>query len=604
MAVRKLRFASVVGVVAATLPGAGPPSRGGGGDAEEVERAIRGGSATSRTSRAPTARGSTSTRTRHTGTHQPGALALLTAGEPANSADDRRASTTCASPRPSSSGAPTPSRSRRWSSPPPSPSATSCGSPRNVAWLETAQIKPGDRGRTGRARGPTPTRRSQPGDNSNTQYALLGLNAASEAGVPVKPEVWALARHYWEQCQQPRRRLGLHARRRRRPTGQHDLRGDLQPDHHRAEAVPGAGDPPRRRDPATAARGASTSSLQRGIDWLARPLPGRPELRQRPAVEVLLPLRPGARRPARRASASSASTTGTARGPRSWSTTRTSSSGFWQGGVVEDNPVVATSFALLFLAKGRAPVLINKLRHGPGDDWNNDPDDVRNLVGVVSRDWKHLLTWQVVDPDVARVEDLLQAPIVFFNGHEAPEFDAEAQAEPPRLRRAGRLHLRRGLLRPPEFDAGFRELMKEVFPEPEYKLHPLAEDHAVWRAKHLLTPDVHPLWGIEHGCRTVVIYSPEDLSCYWNQVGDTARPTRPSSRPPGRPEHRRLRHRPRDARRQAGRPRGHATSRPSRPSAGALHIAKLRHAGDWNIAPLADPQPDDAAPRPARASTW
>ena len=31
----------------------------------------------------------------------------------------------------------------------------------------------------------------QAGDNSNTQYALLGLNAASEAGVAVKPEVWA-----------------------------------------------------------------------------------------------------------------------------------------------------------------------------------------------------------------------------------------------------------------------------------------------------------------------------------------------------------------------------------------------------------------------------
>ena len=42
--------------------------------------------------------------------------------------------------------------------------------------------------------------------------------------------------------------------------------------------------------------------------------------------------------------------------------------------------MVATSFALLFLAKGRAPVLINKLRHSPDQDWNNDPDDVRNIV--------------------------------------------------------------------------------------------------------------------------------------------------------------------------------------------------------------------------------
>ena len=37
------------------------------------------------------------------------------------------------------------------------------------------------------------------------------------------------------------------------------------------------------------------------------------------------------------------------------------------------------------------------------------------------------------------------------------------------------------------------------------------------RAKYKFSPDEHPLWGIEHGCRTVVIYSPADLSCFWNQ---------------------------------------------------------------------------------------
>ena len=103
--------------------------------------------------------------------------------------------------------------------------------------------------------------------------------------------------------------------------------------------------------------------------------------------------------------------------------------GFWQGALMEHNdpPVLATSFAILFLAKGRAPVLINKLRHFPTSDWNNDPDDVRNLVDHVSRDWKSLLTWQIVDPASASVQDLLQAPILFFNGHRVPEFNAAAR---------------------------------------------------------------------------------------------------------------------------------------------------------------------------------
>src|SRR5262249_48833131 len=69
-----------------------------------------------------------------------------------------------------------------------------------------------------------------------------------------------------------------------------------------------------------------------------------------------------------------------------------------------------------------------------------------------------------------------------------------------------------------EFDRGFKQLMKEIFPEEDLQLRRLSESHPVWRAKHVLSPEVHPLWGIEHGCRTVVIYSPRDLSCYWNQA--------------------------------------------------------------------------------------
>ena len=55
-------------------------------------------------------------------------------------------------------------------------------------------------GRPGPGPGPI-TCRCRPGDNSNTQYALLGLNAASEAGVTIRPEVWMLTRTYFELSQ-------------------------------------------------------------------------------------------------------------------------------------------------------------------------------------------------------------------------------------------------------------------------------------------------------------------------------------------------------------------------------------------------------------------
>ena len=74
--------------------------------------------------------------------------------------------------------------------------------------------------------------------------------------------------------------------------------------------------------------------------------------------------------------------------------------------------------------------------------------------------------------------------------------------------------------------------MKKIFPEEEFKLRPVSEVHPVWRAKHLLSPEAWPLWGIQQGHRTVVIYSPKDLSCYWNQA-ERCLPTRRSSWPPG-----------------------------------------------------------------------
>ena len=140
-------------------------------------------------------------------------------------------------------------------------------------------------------------------------------------------------------------------------------------------------------------------------------------------------------------------------------------------------------------------MLINKLRHGPAGDWDNDPDDIRNIVNVVSHNWKNLLTWQVVDPAVASVPELLQAPIVFLNGHKAPELTALARQNLKDFVEQGGFIFAEACCGSREFDAGFKQLMKEMFPQEDYKLRPLSEDHPVWRAKNLLTPEASPALG-------------------------------------------------------------------------------------------------------------
>ena len=130
--------------------------------------------------------------------------------------------------------------------------------------------------------------------------------------------------------------------------------------------------------------------------------------------------------------------------------------------------------------------------------------------------------------------------------------------------------------------------MTEMFPEPEYQLHPLAEDHAVWRSRHMLKPDSHPLWGIEHGCRTVVIYSPADLSCYWNLSESNSSNTAViKSLRVGQNVVDYATGREMPADKLAVREVREFRLEPAK--RGALQIAKLRHAGDWNVAPLAVP---------------
>jgi hypothetical protein len=560
---------------------------------EEVEQAIRGGVSFLKSQQDPNTGAWPDADLRaHEGTSALATLALLTAGEPATEAHVAKALshleqfTATALGRTYSVALQTMVFSAA------DPVRYKVHIANNVAWLERAQIKPGD-GNSWPGSWTYDDMKGSQGDNSNTQYALLGLHAASEAGIPVKPEVWVLSRQYWELAQ---RKAGF-------DTG---AWGYFPNDHQPASAsmscagissliITGLkryqGTERLQGDRIThCGEGGINPDLQRAIDWLAANFKvgenhGKGQLWK---YYYLYGLERAGRLTGQRFF-----------GDHDWyregaehlihDRGRDPLIGKWTNTeATERDATVTTSFVLLFLAKGRAPVLINKLRHGPGSDWNNDRDDVRNLTGLVSRDWNHLLTWQIVDPASARVEDLMQAPVVYFNGHQVPHFSAEARKNLREYVEQGGFILAEACCSSPEFNSGFRALMKDIFPDPEYDLHPLAEDHAIWRAKFRLTPDIHPLWGIEHGCRTVVVYTPEDLSCFWNQM--ETQPDNPSVV---------------KAQRVGQNIIDYATGREmpadklavrdvtkfakENPQPGALHIAKLRHAGDWNVAPLAIP---------------
>jgi hypothetical protein len=214
--------------------------------------------------------------------------------------------------------------------------------------------------------------------------------------------------------------------------------------------------------------------------------------------------------------------------------------GTWKEG--DQNAIVGTSFALMFLSKGLAPVLINKLQYGQRDanrqtigiDWNRHPDDIRNLTQFISNrpKWPKLLTWQTVDVAQANVADLMQAPIVFIGGSDAPQFTAQDVALFKEYILQGGFILVVNNCQSQAFDEGFRDLVRQMYPPSEGQLKKLGADHPVFRSEFLLIDEKTgepsaELWGVDVGCRTSIMYSPYDLACLWDKHASYSVPGRP-----------------------------------------------------------------------------
>ena len=220
----------------------------------------------------------------------------------------------------------------------------------------------------------------------------------------------------------------------------------------------------------------------------------------------------------------------------------------------EQNELIATSFALLFLAKGRMPILFSVLdanptpiaeaaeedknaatganavnavandAHANQPRWNPHRNAFRNLTDYVGQKWKMELTYQTIPLDLATAEELSASPVLYLGGQSVlyPNDVALLEKTAAKMRNylehGGFLYVASD---GPLFDQSFREWMKLVFPEPEYQLKLLPATHPVWHNEEILAADqARPAYGVEFGCRTSVIYFPSaeayrPLSCLW-----------------------------------------------------------------------------------------
>jgi hypothetical protein len=347
------------------------------------------------------------------------------------------------------------------------------------------------------------TQYTGPWDNSNTQFALLGLYAAADIGFDVPPQVWAKARQ---------RLLAIQDR-----DGGFSYRGE--PGSYGSMTAAGVADliilgsnvaaPQEKgfRDGAAPNCGKYVGSkpLIDGLNWLGRNFAADSNPRRGNqwvyywlyAVErcgILSGRRYFGRHDWYREGA--AHFINTQRPDGTWA------------GTVSD-----TAFGVLFLSKGHKPLLIQKLQWSSDESWNPDRHDVENLIAFIGDTFGEPTAWQTVTFD-SPLEDWLAAPLLYVQGHTFPPLNDRQRKKLREFVEQGGTLFFEACCSKPEFRAGFERFAAAAFPETP--LRELDSGHPLYSAQFDLPPA--GLMGLDLGCRTSVLFSPRDLSCLWEQA--------------------------------------------------------------------------------------
>jgi len=173
--------------------------------------------------------------------------------------------------------------------------------------------------------------------------------------------------------------------------------------------------------------------------------------------------------------------------------------------------LVNTSFAMLFLVRGRNPVAFNRLNYR--GDWNNRPRALANLTRWMSRTFERETNWQIINLQVP-VEEWHDALILVISGSKAPSFtDQDLEKLRTFVHQGGRiLSLAECPSQSAEFDSAMRRYYAKMFPE--YKLKPLPPDHPIYRLHYQIKQDVK-VWGLSNGVRILAFHANGDLPLAW-----------------------------------------------------------------------------------------
>jgi hypothetical protein len=165
-----------------------------------------------------------------------------------------------------------------------------------------------------------------------------------------------------------------------------------------------------------------------------------------------------------------------------------------------------SAFATLFLARGRRPVLANKLQYK--GKWNCRPHDMVNFARHVGDTYERKVTWQIVG-DKSGAADFLEAPILYISGA-GPVGITDRQIN--RIRtfvHQGGTIVSEAAGNNGSFTIDMRGFYKRLFPN--YQFERLDAKHPIFSLQYS-PKGLAGLWGVSNGARLLAIHSPRELS--------------------------------------------------------------------------------------------
>jgi hypothetical protein len=338
-----------------------------------------------------------------------------------------------------------------------------------------------------------------PWDNSNSQYGLLGVWAGAEVGIEVPDQYWQDVEHHWVKWQLGTGEWTYHA---------HDPAG------YYAMTVAGTASLLVTHDyldipllKGAIGREPYSNSLQAALNWLEQ---------GNNSITI-----PNANTHYVGYDLFGIERVGLASGYKyfgshDWYRELAGkvvplqfANGAWGHEDHGNDAVVDTAYTLLFLARGRHPVMMTKLKF-PGS-WDNRPRDVANLAKFASHELERQINWQVVSID-HDWQDYFDSPVLYIASHQAPQLKDADYLKLRNFVLAGGLIFTQADGSSASFNEWIPELAKKI--APAFKLAPLPDNSPIYSIQYKV-PSHPQMLGVYNGSRLMLVHSPTDLSLAW-----------------------------------------------------------------------------------------